>query len=435
MSFLEPFPDFNTDVPDLEFDEFIDYSGGDDSPDHVEPPNMGFNNDDSFVGLADLDFDNGFDDFTINSLDGVDLFGGLMDFNIDNSNFISNPGFDEVTSISFVEAAPAAKLPLQQPPCKRKAFNSKLPHKKPSLDVIGPIEAMWSPVARKSAGHVSSSLSPRTPKRSPGQLGSPSQHHFTPVTPPGSCPGNPIDIDALPTTDTLPITASELEELLDQNPDLVYGTPHHNATPALPYSALAQFINMTPQSTPFKKVAKRPPKPKPATGPVSKVTKKTNVTPRKVQAPPTPADSPERRRSIEDLLIAPFITLTAQEKLRVLLPLLRGMNPRLLEKNLGEMRGIQARGPGHEKHVAAAIFNSAGNDEADNILARELTFGQVRNTAPRQHVMGYEQVPVRETSPLAYKSATAEIEGRLGAMRQREALRKAAVLRDLGRKR
>jgi hypothetical protein len=200
---------------------------------------------------------------------------------------------------------------------------------------------------------------------------------------------------------------------------------------------------------PSNKAAKHTPKPKQAIASVAKVTKKTKVTPKKVQAPLTPAATPvatpaassEGLRSVEELLSVPFITLNAQEKIRVLLPLLRGMDPRLLEQNLGELRGIQARGPGHEKVVATRILNSPNNEEADNILASELT-GNVHNTprqqvmnTPRQQVMSGERVSFRETSPLAYKSAGAEGEGQLGAMRQREALVKAAVLKTLGRTR
>ena len=162
-----------------------------------------------------------------------------------------------------------------------------------------------------------------------------------------------------------------------------------------------------------------------------------------------PAASPERLRGIEELLSVPFITLNAQEKIRVLLPLLRGMDPRLLEQNLGELRSVQAKGPGHEKVVATAILNSPNDEAADNIFASELTRGHVHNTnntlntastantptTPRQQVTSGARVSVRETSPLAHKSTGAETECQLGATRQLEALKKAAVLRSLGRRR
>lgn len=418
---------------------------------------MGFSNDDSAGGLDEVDFSSGIPDFDFNRLDDIGFHTDLNDFNFSNTSFISSPGIDEVgntgpidlndfafNDVSFgnveIKAAPAVTRPQQPSPPqpsmrKRKTFNSKSPCKKPRLDHIGPIEAMWTPVFRESESRAQELPSLKTPQPSPRQHRSPGQHLFTATTPPGSCPSNPIDID------TLPISASGLGELLDQNPDLVYGTPHHNATPALPSSASAQFVNMTLRFTPSKKAAKRTPRPKPAIAPVAKVTKKTKVTPKKVQAPPTPADSPEGPRSINDLLSAPFITLNAQEKLRVLLPLLRGMDPRLLEKNLSELPTIKAKGPGHEKHVAAAITNSPNNEEADDILASVLT-GIDRNTPPQhvrntppQQVMCGERVSVRETSPLAYKSAGSEGDGQLGATRQLEALKKAAVLKALGKTR
>lgn len=441
MSDLEPYPDFFTGDTEVDFNEFIDFSAGDNSSSSLGLFDMGSGNEDSVGGLDEAIFDDGLGDFDFSGLADFDFNCGLDDFNFGSTGLISSPGFHEVgntgpadlndfafNDVSFAATRPQQPSPPQQPyPRKHKAFDSNRPCKRPRLDVIGPIEAMWSPMARGSGGQTPS---PKTP--SPGQHRSPGQHHrFTPFTPPGSCPSNPIDLDALP------ISPSSLEESLDQNINLVYGTPHHNTTPAFPSSSSFRFINMVPSN----KAAKRTPKPKQAIASVAKVTKKTKVTPKKVQAPltpaatpvATPAASPEGLRSVEELLSVPFITLNAQEKIRVLLPLLRGMDPRLLEQNLGELRGIQARGPGHEKVVATRILNSPNNEEADNILASELT-GNVHNT-PRQQVMGGERVSFRETSPLAYKSAGAEGEGQLGAMRQREALVKAAVLKTLGRTR
>jgi hypothetical protein len=486
MSEFEPFPDFFAGSPELNFDEFIDFSGGDNSSSSPGLSDLGSGNDDSGGGLDEANFDDGLGDFDFSGLADFDFNCGLGDFSFGSTGFISSPGFDEVgntgpadpndfalNDVSFAAARPQQPLPPQQPsppqqpyPRKSKAFDSSRPCKLPRLDVIGPIEAMWSPMARGSGGQTPSLKTP-----SPGQHRTPDQHYrFSPFTPPGSCPSNPIDLDALP---------SSPSESLDQNPNLVYGTPHHNTSPAFPSSTSLRFINMAPS----KKGPKRNPKPKQATASVAKVTKKTKATPKKVQAPltpaatpvATPAASPERLRSVEGLLSVPFITLNAQEKIRVLLPLLRGMDPRLLEQNLGELRGIQAMGPGHEKVVASRILNSSDNQEADDILASELTgFNNVHNTprqqvmktpgqqvmgtppqqvmgtpphqvmntprqqmvnTPHQQVMGGERVSFRETSPLAYKSAGAETEGQLGAMRQREALVKAAVLKTLGRTR
>ena len=181
-----------------------------------------------------------------------------------------------------------------------------------------------------------------------------------------------------------------------------------------------------------KKAAKRTPKPKAATTPASKVPKKPKATPKKVvQAPPTPAAPPSGPRPIELLLSLPFLSLTTQEKLRVLLPLLRGMDPRLLEQHLSELPSVQAKGPGAEKVVATTILNSPNDEEADVTLANYLVVPRLRNETPQQ-VAAYDSVSAGETSP---QGVGAQAEGQLGAMRQVDALKKAKVLDALGKRR
>jgi hypothetical protein len=184
-----------------------------------------------------------------------------------------------------------------------------------------------------------------------------------------------------------------------------------------------------------------------STSATSKITKKPKTNPKKTQHQRTTSTAyttapsaapPAYPRSIDELLAANFYSLNEQEKTRVLLPLLRNLDPRALEASLAALPCIQAKGPGHEVRVARAIHDSPPTPEDDDILATKLTFGTP--PSPAQGLKAFTpqitplQTPAFRASPLSHKIAKVEVNENLGITRQREALEKAALLQVQGKK-
>ncbi|KAF2999275.1 hypothetical protein E8E13_003788 [Curvularia kusanoi] len=347
---------------------------------------------------------------------------------------------------------------------KRKSSSSSSSSpKRQQVHKIGSVESLWSRMgAAKGEGRPRNSVSPRTP---------PSAHRT--LTPPSSGSHgshaddqdiSPADLLALKTFNNGGIPPSNVtppsNNILLSNNIL----PHAAMPPTLRSSTTVdQRVNMDANPTTPKKAAKRAPKTTPKESTNTKVVKKTKTTPEKAQqqqqhATPasgssstsasasTPASAPtsaptslDRMRPIEELLEANFNSLNAQEKLRVLLPLLRKMDPRNLEASLVALPSIRAKGPGHESVVARSIYDCPNTPEAEDHLASLLTFGRglrhppaAAAAAPQSNPSSH--IPSAESSSSS-RSAPTEDGEQLGAERQRKAIEKAAMLDAQGRKR
>lgn len=297
---------------------------------------------------------------------------------------------------------------------------------------MGPIEAMWLHAVTKDERYTSKvNLDfPTTP--------SPPQLHLD-FLPQDLAPykSNAADFEISPED------LQSMHDFINNKTDLICGTSNQVST-----STTISNINMAPHSVNMK--AKRAPL-KNARRPSSrhsehttKVTKKPKAIPKKTQhkrtdsiAPSTITSPvhPARHRSIDELLSLNFYSLNEQEKCRVMLPMLRSLDPRQLEASLGELPCIQAKGAGHEVHVARAIHDSPPTPEADAELAIKLTTGFPSSPTPATKASHSQLfVPQASLSPRNTR-ASIEVSEDHGAIRQREALDKAALLQAQGRKR
>lgn len=318
-------------------------------------------------------------------------------------------------------------------PRKRKSTRIEVsPPKRQPMTEMGPIEAMWLHAVTKDERYTSKvNLDfPTTP--------SPPQLHLD-FLPQDLAPykSNAADFEISPED------LQSMHDFINNKTDLICGTSNQVST-----STTISNINMAPHSVNMK--AKRAPL-KNARRPSSrhsehttKVTKKPKAIPKKTQhkrtdsiAPSTITSPvhPARHRSIDELLSLNFYSLNEQEKCRVMLPMLRSLDPRQLEASLGELPCIQAKGAGHEVHVARAIHDSPPTPEADAELAIKLTTGFPSSPTPATKASHSQLfVPQASLSPRNTR-ASIEVSEDHGAIRQREALDKAALLQAQGRKR
>ncbi|KAJ4379116.1 hypothetical protein N0V86_005159 [Didymella sp. IMI 355093] len=301
------------------------------------------------------------------------------------------------------------------------------PPKRQTTTKMGPIEALWSPkVTVGEQRAVNTNLAPpATPKPFSPQLDFTAQ----PSTPP------------IHTQDGHAISSEDLrsiQQFLNDNPAPVYG-PSQQVDITTPPSDInmGHLVNTNAKRVPLKQTTKHAPKT--TTNATNKVTKTTpkKKTRHQRTAPTTsnitlsPASSTSYR-SIDELLAANFYSINAQEKLRLMLPMLRNLNPRELEKNLAALPCIRSKGTGHEVHVAKAIKDSPPTPEADDILAARLTFGTPSSPTPA--AKGVSSSRLASTAPalqnllLSHGVAHVGVSEDHDAARQCEALKKAAVL-------
>lgn len=335
--------------------------------------------------------------------------------------------------IAQLKAALAAGSPR-----KRKLGGGEVsPPKRQNTSEIGPIEALWSPSVTEDEQHAAHTnlAPPATPKPS-----SP-QHHFT--APLSTPPINTSNGDAISPEDL-----QSLQQFLNDEPAFVYGTSHlvDISTPPSD-TTMGHLVNTKVKRAPPKQAPTRAPKS--TTDNPNKVTKKAKITPKKKtqhqrNTSTTSNITPSRassssHRSIDELLAANFYSLNAQEKLRLMLPMLRNLDPRELENKLAVLPCIQAKGTGHEVTVANAIHNSPPTPEDDDILATELTFGIPSSPTPAARRISSSPpapaAPAIQASPLSNRVARLEVSEDYGAVRQRQALEKAAALQAQGKQR
>jgi hypothetical protein len=270
---------------------------------------------------------------------------------------------------SGASMTPGGRQSSSGSPRKRKLDGGEVsPPKRQNTTEMGPIEALWSPKVTVDEQRAA------TPKPSSPQLdftAQPSASHI-----------NTPDNHAISSEDL-----RSIQQFLDDNPALVYGVSQQvNITTPPSDINMDQLVNTKAKRVPPKQATKRAPKT--ATNATNKVTKTTPKKKTQHQRTATtssialsPASSTSHR-SIDELLAANFYSLNAQEKLRLMLPMLRNLDPRELEKNLAALPCIQAKGIGHEVHVAKAIKDSPPTPEADDILAARLTFGTSSSPTP-----------------------------------------------------
>ncbi|KAH6622342.1 hypothetical protein C7974DRAFT_457430, partial [Boeremia exigua] len=151
-------------------------------------------------------------------------------------------------------------------------------------------------------------------------------------------------------SDISPQDLQALKDYLRQDCTPVYGTSKHIETcSTTPNLAATHPVEEKIKPGPLKTAAKRAPKA--TTNNTTKVTKKRQATTKKTQrqrktsltSVASPQQStPPQHRSIEELLAANFYSLNKQEKTRVLLPMLRNIDPHILEPSLVELLRVQA---------------------------------------------------------------------------------------------
>ena len=323
-------------------------------------------------------------------------------------------------------------------PRKRKSTDGEVsPPKRQITTHVGPIETLWLQKVTEGesrSAFVNASASPQTPL--------PSQSHLDlSATTPNDYISSPPEFDISPED------IHSIQTFLRDNPALVQGTSHRVDTTISTFDiSMPHPVNMKAKRTPPEH-APKPPR-KASVSAASKIVKKTKTAPRKTQhqraasTTPTVALSPSpptHHRSIDELLAANFYSLNEQEKLRLVLPMLRNLDPRALEASLAAMSSIQAKGPGHKVRVARAIHDSSPTPEADDVLATKLTYGTARSFAPvtKTSVPHFSNPtsPASQDLPWSHKISQVEISEDIGAARQREALDKAALLQAQGEKR
>ena len=351
--------------------------------------------------------------------------------------------------IAKLKAALAAESPGHQPlatprgcqssssPHKRKSTGSEVsPPKRQITTQVGPIEALWSPkVTEEERRAFRVNLdSPMSPKTSSTHL------EFVPQ-PSAPYLSSPQDLDI--STEDL----QSIQTFLNDNSTLIHGTSHHVETSTSPFdTTMAQPANMKAKHIPLKHLPRRASKnTATTTSTTSKVTKKPKATPKKTQrqrtvsTTSTTALSPaplNYHRSIDELLATNFCSLNEQEKCRVLLPMLRNLDPRELEASFAELPCIQAKGSGHETRVARAIYDSPPTPGADDLLASRLTTGTPPSpTLAAKTATTFLPTPALQAPPLSNKVLHVEVNEEHGAIRQREVLEKAALLQAHDKKR
>ncbi|KAF9694962.1 hypothetical protein EKO04_006901 [Ascochyta lentis] len=317
-------------------------------------------------------------------------------------------------------------------PCKRKSVGCEvsLP-KRQALNIMGPIEAMWSLGVTEDERRAfrKNLASPAAPSSTEAHL------DFSP-------PANSAHyISSQEDPEISPEDLLSMQQFLRDNTDLIHSTSQQVSTSTI-------TSNMTPYAgnTKTKRTAlKRAPKSfsKSTTKNAVKVTKKTTI-PKKTQHKRTvstsaittpPPNALSGHRSMEEILGLNFYSLNDQEKCRVLLPMLRGLDPKELETSLAELPCIQAKGSSHHVRVARAIRNSPPTPEADAELAVKLTTGIPPTPTPIIEA-SHSPSPAPRASPSHQELPTSiGVSEDHGAIRQREALEKAELLQAQGKKR
>ncbi|KZM27400.1 uncharacterized protein EKO05_0002873 [Ascochyta rabiei] len=328
--------------------------------------------------------------------------------------------------------APAGHL-TSSSPRKRKSISGEVsPSKRLSSTQMGPIEAMWSSGVTEDERRAfrENFASPTTP--------SPQAHlDFTPQAA-AAYIRRQRDFEISP-EDLL-----SMQQFLRDNNDLIHSTSQQvSISTTTPNADMAPCPGNVKANRTARKHAPRS-SAKVTTDPAAKITKKKKVAPRKTKhklatsvtaLPTTPPEALAIHRGIEELLALNFYSLNEQEKGRVLLPMLRGLDPKELEASLAQLPCIQAKGPGHHVRVARAIRNSPPTPEADADLAVKLTTGTPPSPTPFIKTF-HSSSPAPEASP-SFKEVAAgfEMNEDHGTVRQREALEKAALLQAHGKKR
>ncbi|KAL1650659.1 hypothetical protein SLS61_005911 [Didymella pomorum] len=325
---------------------------------------------------------------------------------------------------------------------KRKQDGGKVsPPERQMTSEVGPIEALWSPKVtgdEQRAAHIN--LAPPGTPKSPSH-----QTNFTAT--PSTSPVNTANDDAIS-----PENLHILEQFLNDDPAFVLGTsrPLNISTPPSNID-MGHLVNTKAKRAPPKPAPKHALKKTPHT--TNKVTKKAKTTPKKkkkqhqrnasttsnLTLSPASSSSFSSHRTIDELLAANFYTLNAQEKLRLMLPMLRNLEPRDLEDKLAVLPCIQTKGSGHEVTVANAIRTSLPTPEDDDCLATKLTFGTPPSSTPAAPGISSSSPastsPAVQASSLSNKVARLEVGEDYGAVRQRQALEKAAALQAQGKQR
>lgn len=335
--------------------------------------------------------------------------------------------------IAQLKAALAVGNPRKQKLGAREVSSPK----RQKTSKIGPIETLWSPLVTEDEQRAAHSnlVSPATPKPS-----SP-QHHFT--APPSTPTTNTSHEDATPPKDL-----QSLQKFLNDDPAFIHGASHPVYVSTTPSdNTMGHLVHTRLKRAPPKQALKRAPKS--TTNEPNKIIKKLKTTPKKnmqyqrntstaSHITSSPASS-SPHRSIDELLAANFYSLNAQEKLRLMLPMLRKLDPRELESKLAVLPCIQAKGTGHEVTVASAIHKSPDSREVDDILATKLTFGITSSSTPAARCTSSSSpapaAPDIQNSLLSHKGAHLEVSGDYGATRQLQALGKAAALQAQGKQR
>ncbi|KAJ4353081.1 hypothetical protein N0V95_003676 [Ascochyta clinopodiicola] len=329
--------------------------------------------------------------------------------------------------------APAGSL-TNSSPRKRKSNSSEgSPPKRFYPTQMGPIEAMWSSGVSEDERRAfrENFTSPRAP--SPQAHLDFSSQAATPFT------------SRQPDFEVSPEDLLSMQQFLSDNTDLIRNTSQQVSISTIP----TPNIDMAPYpgDVKVKRTAiKRVPRSsaKVTTSSAAKMIKKTKAVPKKTKhkpaasisaSPVTSVGEPIVHRGIDELLALNFYSLNEQEKGRVLLPLLRGLDPKELEASLAQLPCIQAKGPDHHVRVARAIRNSPPTPEADAELAVKLTTGTPPSPTPVSKASHSPSLVPKASTSSGEGLASIEVGEDHGAVRQREALEKAASLQAHGRKR
>lgn len=299
-------------------------------------------------------------------------------------------------------------------------------------DFLAGTEGLPSPAQESTLSPAQVNLaSPRTP--------SPSQAHLEFLA--GAyAPYKSSDDDL----EISPEDLQSMQEFIREISSPIQRTSHQvTSTTTFPHDSMAQdTVNMKAKRTPLNRTSR--PTPRSTEKTATKVTMKQKATSRKTQHQRTISTisqtitspvTPSRHRSIDELLALNFYSLNEQEKCRVMLPMLRSLDPKELETSLAELPCIQAKGDGHEVHVVKAIHDSPPTPDADAELAARLTTGIPPSPTPVRKTT--HRPSITPETPHSQESIVNSIEPSMdhGATRQREALEKAASLQAQGRKR
>ena len=316
---------------------------------------------------------------------------------------------------------------------KRNLVDGETPSpKRQTKTRMGPIEAMWSPSVTQNEREAfcEKLTSPKT--RSISQA----LPNFS-VSPSESYMSSRNDFE---------ISKEDLQSMktfIRENSGLIDNTSREVAIPAIisntyvaPYST-----NMKLKCAPLKHSLTSSPKSVVRT--TDKVANKTRITPKMAKheraTPAACATSTSHathvsHRSIEELMALNFYSLSEQEKCRVLLPMLRGHDPKELEASLAELPCIQSKGPNQHVKSNPSTQDSLPTPGVEDSFVTKLTTGTPLSPTPsktsQSPASNYQYVP-----SLHKISASVDVSEDHGAMRQREALEKAALLHVHAKKR